>query len=41
MNNEFGVKSKVYDYDERFEQYKRIIARFEYNGEEALYTLNS
>ncbi|MEM4474741.1 MAG: hypothetical protein QXY75_07185, partial [Candidatus Bathyarchaeia archaeon] len=35
-NNEFGVKSEIYDYDERLERYRRIIAGFGRNGEAAL-----
>ncbi|MEO0252172.1 MAG: hypothetical protein ABIM44_08060, partial [candidate division WOR-3 bacterium] len=35
-SNEFGVKSEIYDYDERLERYRRIIAGFGHNGEVAL-----
>ncbi|MBS7640084.1 hypothetical protein KEJ12_00325 [Candidatus Bathyarchaeota archaeon] len=30
------MKSEIYDYEERLERYRRIIARFGHNGEIAL-----
>ncbi|MEM2465342.1 MAG: hypothetical protein QXL85_07010 [Candidatus Bathyarchaeia archaeon] len=35
-NNEFDIKSEIYDYNERLERYRRIIAKFGRNGEIAL-----